>query len=1044
MRRAAGHVLRWLAAIVGGLALVAGFLVWRLSEAPLSLDALAPSVARGLAGSESGLVVEIDHTLLSLGPHATIDIVARGVHLRRGEARLTLPELVIGFSVGAAFKGVLAPTEIALDEPQLTLVRAADGRFHLGLGEASGSDDWGEQLLRDLGGAPDRQGTLGYLTQVVIRRASLTVDDRALGLSWRAKRLDARMFRGARSVFGTLSFTAVEPHGKEAALHGAFRYVNGEQHLAVELDFAALTPALFADAAPALAPLAVLQLPFSGRLRLALDTAGLRISGASCDVTLGTGEVVHPRLEGGRVAIASGLINASYDPAQGRISIERFGLDLGGPRLELAGSIDGVGDGVLVGGWPQAVTVEGDLHLNDVPVDALAAYWPEHLSSHSRQWVTEHVHDGVVTEAAAHLAAEVDMAADAAKPVRVDTFAGTVAYRGLTVDYFKPLEPLRGVDGVGSFDRAHFDLVPSSGHVRSVALVGGAAKLTKLDTDDEQIEIDFGIKGPLRDVLEVLDEKPLGYAQALGISPARVAGEVDGQLSFALPLKKDLKLAMVRYGARAKLIGVALPQVLSGHDLSDGDLKLRLDPDALTIDGTAALAGVPATLSWTEALKKGGPRAHYAVKARLDAAARHALGIDLPVGSLEGPVAVDAVYTVLSAKHASAHVVLDGRDAALDVAKLNWRKPKGVPMTGSVDLDLVDGHLRTIRPAVLKGGGLDARLGAMLDDAGAVQRVDVTRLVAGSSDFRGTVTRRGEGGWRVEVHGRSFDATGLMSDLDRTNQSDTTEPPLIIDAKLDRVILGPGREARKVVGQVYSDGIHWQAMSIDAALTATGKASLRFGRAAGDRSFRLTTDDMGALLRLFDVSENVAGGQLEVTGRVEDKGRQRTFRGDLQGSDYRLVHAPIIAKVLSVASLSAVSSLLQGEGIPFTRIKGSFVIDGGRIQVKELRAYGGAIGVKVDGFYDFDRQTLDVAGTLVPAYTLNSVLGNIPLLGTLLTGGQGEGIFAANFRVAGTLDAPEVTVNPLSVLAPGLLRKLFLFDAPEPSPPAGSGSSTRR
>ena len=160
IRRAAWHTLRWLAGIAAGLALVAGFLVWRFSVAPLSLDYLTPSVARGLAGSESGLVVHVDHTLLSLGPRATIDIVARGVHLRRGdgEAQLTLPELVIGFSVGAALHGVLAPTRIVLNGPQLFLARAADGSFHLGFGAAPDNEDWGEQLLRDLAGRPTARG----------------------------------------------------------------------------------------------------------------------------------------------------------------------------------------------------------------------------------------------------------------------------------------------------------------------------------------------------------------------------------------------------------------------------------------------------------------------------------------------------------------------------------------------------------------------------------------------------------------------------------------------------------------------------------------------------------------------------------------------------------------------------------------------------------------------------------------------------------------------------------------------------------------------
>ncbi len=78
--------------------------------------------------------------------------------------------------------------------------------------------------------------------------------------------------------------------------------------------------------------------------------------------------------------------------------------------------------------------------------------------------------------------------------------------------------------------------------------------------------------------------------------------------------------------------------------------------------------------------------------------------------------------------------------------------------------------------------------------------------------------------------------------------------------------------------------------------------------------------------------------------------------------------------------------------------------------------------------------TLDISGTLVPAYVLNTVLGNIPVLGNLLLGGAGQGIFAANFRIAGPLGDPKVSVNPLSALAPGVLRRLFLFEPANPDP----------
>lgn len=1039
IRRLASRLLHWLAGLVAVLALAAGFLVWRLSAGPISLDALTPYVARSIAEAESGLVARVDHTFLTLAPGPKIEMVAQGVHLARsdGGAELALPELAMTFSPAAALRGIAAPTRIELSEPQLRLVRDADGTFHLGLGEASTeAGDWRDALLRDLAAAPDRRGTLGFLTEVVIRRAALTVDDRALGVAWHAKRAEATLHRGARGVFGDLALTAVEPGGVEADLRGHFSYVRGNNRLDVAVSFGALKPALFADAAPALAPLAAVDLPVSGQLRLALDTATLRIGDAACDLVLGAGRLVNPALEGGRVAVASGAVHAAYDPAKGRVAVEHLALDLGGPGIELAGTVDGVGADVLAGGWPQAIDFAGEVHLSDVPADALPGLWPEQLSPHSRDWITGHIHDGIVTAADARFGGHADLTPDAAKPVRIDTLDGTLAYRGLTVEYFKPLEPLRGVDGTATFDRAQLILTPSAGSVRGVQLAGGTARLFQLDTHDEQIAIAFGIKGPLRDVLDVLDSKPLEYAHALNIDPAQVSGEAEGELDFAFPLKKELTLDMVDFGARAKLSGVAIRQVLVGRDLSDGELQLKLDRTALHLDGAARLDGVPATLNWTQSLKEGGPPPQYTVQARLDEAARQKLGLELPAGMVAGPVAVDATYTIQSPTRASASVGVDFANAALSLDRLDWKKPVGTPAIAKIDLDLVDGHIRAVRRATITGGGLDAEIAATLDADGRLVRVDVPHFVAGETDVAATVTRRDDGGWRVELKGRSLDASGLMKEVDNTPGKDNTGPPLVIDATLDRLFLGPKRETGAIKGQLYSDGIHWQAMSIDAALAGKGKASLRFGEAAGDRNLRLSTDDFGALLRLFDVTDNVQGGRVEISGRVEDTGPRRVFRGKIDGVDYRVVHAPALARLLSVASLSGASALLSGKGIPFTRLSGNFTLADGKLDAKELRAYGGALGIKADGVYDLAGNTLDVSGTLVPAYTINSVLGNIPLLGPLITGGQGEGIFAANFRVAGPAGDPKVTVNPLSALAPGVLRKLFLFEAPEPSAPS--------
>ena len=84
---------------------------------------------------------------------------------------------------------------------------------------------------------------------------------------------------------------------------------------------------------------------------------------------------------------------------------------------------------------------------------------------------------------------------------------------------------------------------------------------------------------------------------------------------------------------------------------------------------------------------------------------------------------------------------------------------------------------------------------------------------------------------------------------------------------------------------------------------------------------------------------------------------------------------------------------------------------------------------------NLDNDTIDVRGTIIPAYVLNSIVGHLPVIGDILTGGDGEGVFAATYRAQGQLKDTTITVNPLTALAPGILRDLFkLFEPLQANP----------
>jgi hypothetical protein len=1040
--RLLGTALKLALALAVILAALGGILVLRLESGPLPLDFLTPMLEASLSPPGGAFRVRIAGTVLSLSPdHRRLELLTRGVRLAGSGGRVlaTIPEFVLGLSVEALLRGMLAPVRIVVEGARIHLERDADGAFRLGIGgDTPGDAGLMAQLVQDFLAPPYAGHPLGYLKEIAVRDASLTVADRMLGARWQAPHASGSLARRPDGIAGGFAL-AVAVAGSTAELDGAFRYRRGAHRLTTDFTLAGWDFSRLAGLAPVLAPLAGLEAPVGGTVQVSLDTAAGRVSGASAALTLGAGAIVAPRLESGRAPLAGGAVDAGSDPVAQRLTLRRLALDLGGPRIAASGTLDGLDATRLLRdpadwGGPLAVAIE--IAATAMPADALATFWPSALAPHARDWITANIHDGAVDEA--HLSARLrlDPAAPPAEMAAVETLGGTLAMHGLTIDYLRPLPPVRGVAGTAVFDQSRMTLTPTAGDLDGVAVQGGTIVITDLDKKDQDIDIALDVKGRLKGALEVLDSKPFRYAHELGIDPAAVAGGLSAHLAFKFPLDHRTTFDQVAVTARAHLTDAAVGKLVLGQDLTRGDLRLDLDRTGMRLDGTADLAGAPAKVGWQQSFgaKKAGVRSRFTLSTRLDDALRRRLGFDLAAVAVTGPVGLEASLTRAGDGTGEAVLALDGNGAAIAIPDLAWTKPAGQPTTAKLTLALAGDRLAAIREARVTGRGVDLDLAAAFGTGdGALQRVNLKRFVLGQTDLSGTVARRPEGGWRADLHGPSLDATGILAEL-KTPGASTNEPPLVFNGTFGRLVLGPGREARQVVLQLYSDGAHWQSVALDAAPFGKGAVKLRFGETGGARPFTFTTSDLGATLRLLGISTHVAGGHLSASGTASDTGGTRRFAGHVEGGDYRILNAPVMAKLLSLASFSSIASLLSGDGIPFSRLTADFTAADGKVSLSHARAWGGALGVNLDGTVDLDRDALDLTGTIVPAYALNSILGNIPVIGNLLQGGEGQGLFAANFRAAGPLADPTITVNPLSALAPGFLRNLFLFDAPSAAP----------
>jgi hypothetical protein len=118
----------------------------------------------------------------------------------------------------------------------------------------------------------------------------------------------------------------------------------------------------------------------------------------------------------------------------------------------------------------------------------------------------------------------------------------------------------------------------------------------------------------------------------------------------------------------------------------------------------------------------------------------------------------------------------------------------------------------------------------------------------------------------------------------------------------------------------------------------------------------------------------------------------------------------------------------QRNGLEFTGMRVEFNRMPGRVTLREGVVRGPMLGGTIDGLVDYTRDEVHMRGTLVPLYGPNNLLGQIPIVG-LFMGGDKEGLLGITYEVVGRPGNPVLRINPISALAPGLLRKVFEFPA---------------
>ena len=309
---------------------------------------------------------------------------------------------------------------------------------------------------------------------------------------------------------------------------------------------------------------------------------------------------------------------------------------------------------------------------------------------------------------------------------------------------------------------------------------------------------------------------------------------------------------------------------------------------------------------------------------------------------------------------------------------------------------------------------------------GAASVVHLERGTIGRSSATGTIVLPQHEGepYRVTLAGPRLDLEGRLGSSGAGGKTEGgSGPPYAVDLRFEQVLLGPSHSLGAVTLVAAGEGSR-----IAHAHFVTGgaeRARVDVVAAPGGRRLSASAADFGALLRDTGVTAELTGGALEVGGVFEDRAPGAPFSGTFDLRGFKIGGVAAAGKLLQALTIYGIVDALRGPGLAFDRFETPFRLQGSVLELENARAFSSSLGVTASGRLDYARKTVDMSGTIVPAYFFNSLPGRIPLLGQMFSPEKGSGLFAANYTVRGALGDPSVSVNPLSVLTPGVTRRFF-------------------
>lgn len=790
----------------------------------------------------------------------------------------------------------------------------------------------------------------------------------------------------------------------------------------------------------------LLHMPHSGKIEL--ENAFLTIGGlvipfdGAIGITPKNADLSKPDNDYRFEIVSQHAVSTANDVADSSLN---FGMKLAG-QYNLAdrkaivdeimiktphGNLMGQGSLKFGEGTPETIFV---LHVPTMEVAEAKQLWPVNVSPGARRWVASHIFGGQIKNGSIEIALPQGFFSSGIP--RAPLSENEVKIRTEIVntrsDLVGELPALREASGN----------IAVNGVTTTIKLDSGVSYLSnnrKVEAVEGTMVIPWGSQRPVYAEMHLLARanvdaagEMIGYApinarHRLPFNPDNATGNVEAEIKLRFPVTRDTPRGDITYSAHVNFNDFSLPEPIENIMVTNASGFADVSRSGIILQASGLLNDLPSDVKMVQPFDHSDLQKSEKFTLNLDDTirAKHFAFLN---NFLTGPVSVE----VGTENNGKRHFNADLTNAELGFSWAGWKKGKGIEAHAQFDMpsNVKTKAEYTIENFQLSGQNLLVSGQINVKDK-QLARLEFTKAnLSRNDDLAVKITNSGKS-YNIEATGKSYDARGLIQQLGKSQNTSVDKTIISITASIETLVGFYNEELNNVTATYKTTEEKTTQFSLNGKTRNHQPIEVEMEKSQGQQTVSAKSNDAGSLLRFMNYYDKIRGGALKADLKSTVG---QPLSGPVSIRNFEVVDEPRLAtivssrpsgggKSLNEAVKGKINSSSVGFDVAYTHIgKGDnyLVLDRGVVR-------GPTVGATFQGvLYDSAGDT-SITGTFMPAYGLNRLFGDLPIIGQVLGNGRDRGLIGITFKIVGKAKHPQVVVNPISVMAPGIFRSIFEF-----------------